>query len=392
VVVVLDRTPFYAEAGGQVGDTGLLTARGVRIEVTDTRRLTPTVTGHRGRVVEGAVRAGLRVRAAIDQARRAAIMRNHTATHLLHRALQEVLGEHARQAGSLVAPDRLRFDFTHLAALTPAEREAVERRVNEIVLDARPVRAATMTLDQAQRLGAMALFGEKYGERVRVVSVKGYSRELCGGTHVASTGQIGQFVITAESSAASGVRRIEAVTGWTALERARAHDRLISELAGELRTAPADLAARVRDLQDQVRALEQARRARADTGAPTATARVSTEIDGVHVEAHRIDGASHEDLRATGDRLRQRARGVFVLGGVLDGRVNLVAMVTPDLHPRGLRADAILRAVAARVGGTGGGKADLAQGGGRDATRLDAALDAVADDVRGLMTASGGAG
>ncbi len=389
IIVVMDQTPFYGESGGQVGDTGELTARGLRVEITDTRRLAPTVTGHVGRILEGVLRPGGKVRATINRTRRAAVERNHTATHLLHRALQEVLGEHARQAGSLVAPDRLRFDFTHLAALTPVEREAVERRVNEIVLDARPVRVTTMTLEQAQRLGAMALFGEKYGERVRVVTVKDYSRELCGGTHLSSTGEIGQFVITGESSAASGIRRIEAVTGWTAYERARTQDRLLAELAGELRATPADVTARVRGLQEQVRALEHARKPRVDVDGGAATLKIATDVEDVHVEAHRIDGASHEDLRAAGDRLRQKSpRGVFVLGGVSDGRVNLVAMVTPDLHPHGLRADAVLRAVASRVGGTGGGKADLAQGGGRDAARLDAALDAVVDDVRQLMAAS----
>lgn len=389
IIVVMDRTPFYAESGGQVGDTGEVTARGLRVEITDTRRLAPTVTGHVGRMLEGVLRPGGKVRATIDRPRRASVKRNHTATHLLHRALQEVLGEHARQAGSLVAPDRLRFDFTHLAALTSVERDAVERRVNEIVLDARPVRAATMTLEQAQRLGAMALFGEKYGERVRVVTVKDYSRELCGGTHLSSTGEIGQFVITGESSAASGIRRIEAITGWTAYERAKTQDRLLAELAGDLRATPTELTVRVRALQEQVRALEHARRPRVEVDGTVTTLKVATDVEDVHVEAHRIDGASHEDLRAAGDRLRQKSpRGVFVLGGVSDGRVNLVAMVTPDLHTHGLRADAVLRAVASRIGGTGGGKADLAQGGGRDAARLDAALGAVVDDVRQLMAAS----
>ncbi|MBI3998300.1 MAG: alanine--tRNA ligase [Armatimonadetes bacterium] len=381
VVVVLDRTPFYAEAGGQVGDTGMLAARGVRVAISDVRRLTPGITGHLGRVEAGRLRVSLTVRAAIDAARRDAIRRNHTATHLLHRALQEVLGEHARQAGSLVAPDRLRFDFTHLAPLTPEQRQAVERRVNEIILEAHPVRAAIMPLEQAQRLGAMALFGEKYGERVRVVTVAGYSRELCGGAHLESTAQIGLFTITGESSVAAGVRRIEAVTGWGAYERARIHEQLIAELAGTLRTTPAELA-------DRVRRLVSVTVKPAPASAVAGTVPPIVVVGDVRVATARIDGATHEQLRQAGDRLRQRlGQGVVVLGGVVEDRVNLVAMVTADLHGRGIRADALVRAVAARVGGTGGGRADVAQGGGRDAGGLDAALDAVAADVRSLVEA-----
>jgi alanyl-tRNA synthetase len=384
VVLVLDRTPFYAEAGGQVGDTGVIQARGLRIEVTGTRRITPALIGHLGRVAEGRARADLRVRAAIDGARRAAIRRNHTATHLLHRALQEVLGDHARQAGSLVAPDRLRFDFTHLAPLSAEEREAVERRVNEVILDDRPVRASTMSLEAAQRLGAMALFGEKYGEHVRVVSISGYSRELCGGTHVRSTGQIGPFTLTGEGSVAAGVRRIEAVTGWGAHARAREHERLVARLAALLRATPAEAEDRLRRLLDRLRDLERAGPAR--PGPDAAGVRATVDVDGVRVATARIDGATHETLRAAGDALRERqGGGVVVLGGVTGDRVNIVTMVSADLHARGVRADALLRAVAARLGGTGGGKADLAQGSGRDASQLDDALDAVPADVRRMV-------
>ena len=383
VVVVLDRTPFYAEAGGQVGDTGTLTARGVRVEINDTRRVGPGVVGHVGRVVRGTLRPGMRVRAAIDAARRAEIKRNHTATHLLHRALQEVLGDHARQAGSLVAPDRLRFDFTHLAPLSPDERVAIERRVNELVLADRPVRASTMRLEEAQRRGAMALFGEKYGEHVRVIEVSGYSRELCGGTHLSATGQIGLFTITGEGSVAAGVRRIDAVTGWMAYERARAHERVLTELAGILRTTPSELPERARRLVDQARTAERPGASRVTSDA---VLREPVEIDGMRVASARIDGASHEALRLAGDDLRARlGGGVLVLGGVAGDRANVVAMVTRDLHDRGVRADAVLRAVAALIGGTGGGRADVAQGGGREVARLDEALDAVPDIVRHLV-------
>ncbi len=393
VVLVLDRTPFYAEAGGQVGDTGTVTARGLHVDIADTRRVAPGITGHAGRVTRGRIREGAGVRAAIDGARRAAIKRNHTATHLLHQALQEVLGEHAHQAGSLVAPDRLRFDFTHAAPLTLDERRHIERRVNEMVLAARPVRAATMALDQARRLGAKALFGEKYGEQVRVVTVRGYSRELCGGTHLANTGEIGSFVITAEGGVAAGIRRIEAVTGWGAYERAQTQEQTIAELTGVLQTAPDDLVSRVRRLVDQVRASERERKERGVVhGDPGAALRTSVTVEDVPVTTERIDGATHEALRLAGDRLRDHlGRGAFVLGGVVGDRVNVIVMVTPDLYARGVRADALVRAVAARLGGTGGGRADLAQGGGRDAGRLQEALEAVPDDVRRLMEANAGA-
>jgi alanyl-tRNA synthetase len=390
IVVILDRTPFYAEAGGQVGDTGTLRARGLVVEVADAQRVAPGVTGHVGRVARGRLREGMRVRAAIDAERRAAIRRNHTATHLLHRALQDVLGEHALQAGSLVAPDRLRFDFSHTGPLSGEQRDAVERRVNEMALAGRRVRARAMSLEQARRLGATALFGEKYGEQVRVVEIKGISRELCGGTHLANTAGVGQFVITGESSAAAGVRRIEAVTGWGAYERARAHDGLIAELAAIVRASPAELPERVWRLAESAkggpRAAAGAVGATAATAGPETAVRVSAEVNGVRVVAARIDGATHEALRAAGDRLRDRmGAGVYVLAGKADDQVNLVTMVTAGVLRGGLRADALLRALAGPLGGAGGGRPELAQGGGGDAARLDEALVAAPEEVRRLL-------
>ncbi|MDQ7840999.1 MAG: alanine--tRNA ligase [bacterium] len=385
VVLVLDRTPFYAEAGGQVSDAGIVSARGLRVEISDARRLTPAITGHAGRVTSGRVREGMRVRAGVERERRDAIRRNHTATHLLHQALQEVLGEHAQQAGSLVAPDRLRFDFTHAVALTPQERVRVERRVNEMVMEARPVRADAMTLDRARDLGAKALFGEKYGERVRVVSVNGYSRELCGGTHLTSTGEVGLFTITAESGVAAGIRRIEAVTGWCAYERARDHEQLLTEIGTVLRAAPAEVLERVRRLSEQVRALERLERQR-QAGEAGEVRYEEADAGGVRVVTARMDdGAGYDSLRAAGDRLRDRlGSGVYVLAGAVGDRANLVVMVTPDLAGRGLRADVLARAIAARMGGTGGGKAELAQAAGRDVERLDEALASAAAEVRRL--------
>ncbi|MBM3469411.1 MAG: alanine--tRNA ligase [Armatimonadetes bacterium] len=389
VVLVLDRTPFYAEAGGQVGDSGIVTARGLRVEVGDACRLNSMITGHAGRVISGRVREGMRVRAGVERERRDAIRRNHTATHLLHQALQEVLGEHAQQAGSLVAPDRLRFDFTHAVALTPQERARVERRVNEMVMKARPVRAAAMTLDRARDLGSKALFGEKYGEVVRVVSVEGYSRELCGGTHLTNTGEVGLFTIISESGVAAGIRRIEAVTGWRAYERALGNEQLLAEIGTSLRAAPSEVLERVHRLSDQVRALERIERQR-QAGEIGETHHDEADVGGLRVVTARLeDGAAHDSLRAAGDRLRHRlGSGVYVLASASGDRANLVVMVTPDLTGRGVRADALVRAIAARMGGTGGGKAELAQAAGRDVERLDEALASAAAEVRRLGATS----
>ncbi len=386
VVVVLDATPFYAEAGGQVGDTGRISARGLTLEVLDTRRITASHTGHLCRVMRGRVRTGARVRAAVDRERRAAIKRHHTATHLLHQALGEVLGGHVGQAGSLVAPERLRFDFTHVAPLSPSEREAVQRRVNEMVMSARRVRAATMPLEQAQRSGAKALFGEKYGEHARVIDIDGTSRELCGGTHLSNTGQVGLFTITSEGGVAAGIRRIEAVAGWQAYERAGDLERLVAELSGVLKAAPAELAERARRLADDVRRLERERETLQRQGAPAPVSLAEQDVGGVKVVTSRVDGAAQDALRAVGDRLReQRGEGAYLIGGVVGEKVNLVAMVTAGPRERGLRADDLVRAAAGRLGGSGGGRADLAQGAGRDPARLDEALAAVPEDVGRLI-------
>ncbi|MBI3974932.1 MAG: alanine--tRNA ligase [Armatimonadetes bacterium] len=392
VQVVLDRTPFYPEGGGQVGDTGRIGHRRGEVEVADTQRAGEGIILHLGRVARGTVRVGDAVRAEIDSARRRDILRNHTATHLLHRALHEVLGEHARQAGSLVAPDRLRFDFTHRSALTDEEREAIERRVNEQIFAALPVRPRWMSYDEAIRRGAMALFGEKYGERVRVVEIDGYSRELCGGTHLSNTAQIGLLKIVAEGSAAAGIRRIEAVTGRGMAAWLHGQEALVREVADALKVAPAEVPARVRRLAEQVRVLEREvsgfQRVSQSQDLDRLIAAVR-EVEGIQVLAARVDGFTHDGLRRVGDALRERLpSGVFVLGGAVNGRTNLVVMVTPDLIGRGLRADGLVREVAAHIGGSGGGRADLAQAGGREVERLDEALAAVPELVRRTLAAS----
>ncbi len=386
--VVLDRTPFYAEAGGQVGDTGQLRWRDGSFAVRDTQRPVEGLVVHRGVVVQGVLRVGQRVVAAVDEERRRETMRHHTATHLLHKALREILGEHARQAGSLVAPDRLRFDFLHLQPLTREQLEAIEDRVNEHILRAIPVRVRYLPYEEAIRRGAVALFGEKYGDVVRMVSIGDYSRELCGGTHVRNTGEIGSFWITREEGVAAGVRRIEAVCGRAAQQWQRRTRGLLEELTGKLRASPEELSARIDRLQARIRELErtleawQRQRVAEDLDRVLASAQ---EVEGVRVVVARFDGLPQDALRSIGDRLRERIpSGVIVLGGVDADRAVLVAMVTRDLVDR-VQAPEVIRPVAEMVGGSGGGRPELAQAGGRDPSRLEEALGRVPEIVRDLL-------
>jgi alanyl-tRNA synthetase len=388
VEVVLDRTPFYAEAGGQVGDTGWLRSSSARFQVLDTQRPAGQVVVHRGVVREGTRRVGDRVRAEVDAARRRETMRHHTATHLLHKALREVLGEHARQAGSLVAPDRLRFDFLHLQPLTPDQLRAVEERVNEKVLEAIPVRVDFLPYEEALRRGAMALFEEKYGDVVRVVSVGDYSRELCGGTHLRNTSEVGLFRILQETGVASGVRRIEAVAGWAAYRWACRQAELLQTTAQKLRAPSEEVPARVERLLQQLRDLErQLATLQQGLGAAELERALerAREVCGVRVVSARFDGLREQALRALGDQLRDRLRsGAVVLGSALDGRVALVAMVTRDLTHR-LKAHELIQPVAELVEGRGGGRPELAQAGGRNPDRLDEALERVPEFVQRLL-------
>lgn len=388
VEVVLDRTPFYAEAGGQVGDTGWLRSSTARFQVLDTQRPAGQVVVHRGVVREGTLRVGDRVRAEVDAARRRETMRHHTATHLLHKALREVLGEHARQAGSLVAPDRLRFDFLHLQPLTPDQLRAVEERVNEKVLEAIPVRVDFLPYEEALRRGAMALFEEKYGDVVRVVSVGDYSRELCGGTHLRNTSEVGLFRILQETGVASGVRRIEAVAGWAAYRWACRQAELLQTTAQKLRAPSEEVPARVERLLQQLRDLErQLATLQQGLGAAELERALegAREVCGVRVVSARFDGLREQALRALGDQLRDRLRsGAVVLGSALDGRVTLVAMVTRDLTHR-LKAHELIQPVAELVEGRGGGRPELAQAGGKNPDRLDEALERVPEFVQRLL-------
>ncbi len=381
--LVLRETPFYAEAGGQVGDTGTISnERGVA-EVLDTQRPVPNLIVHRVRIVEGALLSGDIVEASVDADRRADIARHHSATHLLHKALREVLGTHVQQAGSLVAPDRLRFDFSHFRPVSPDEIAAIEARVNHEIQRNVPKQTTITTYQEALAAGAMALFGEKYGERVRMVCFGDYSCELCGGTHVERTGDIGYFLITSEASVGAGVRRIEAVAGQRAdaivREKLAVLDRLSKRLGGDVE---ARVQALLEELQEERRHVSQLQRQLAASQVDRLL-RQATKVDGVNVISAAVQVPSQEALREMGDIVRERAgRGVVVLGSVINGKPGLVAMVTPGV---GVNASELVRKVAGTIGGSGGGRPDVAQAGGRFPEKLDEALGQVVPLVRAQL-------
>ena len=384
-VVVLDHSPFYAESGGQVGDTGVIETATARFRVTDTQKSGHAIL-HIGEVEEGELVVGEEVEARVDEARRRAVMLNHSATHLLHAALRRVLGEHVQQKGSLVGPDRLRFDFSHFEPLTEAQLREVEHLVNEQIRRDLEVEARIMPLEEARRTGAMALFGEKYGDEVRVLQMGDFSIELCGGTHVRRVGEIGLFKIVSESGIAAGVRRIEAVTGEKALEYAEDIESRLRHIAALLKAPPEQADEKVAQLLERQRTLEkELERLRAKLAASQGSALTdrTVEVEGIPVLATRLeDGTPVKVLRETLDQLRNRlGSGVVVLGTVNEGKVNLVAGVTKDLTDR-IHAGDLIRAVAERVGGKGGGRPDMAQAGGNRPEQLDAALAAVPELVK----------
>jgi len=381
-VVVLDRTPFYAESGGQVGDRGELTKGGACLTlfaVEDAQKIQPDVVGHVGIVMTGEVRAGDTLAAAVDFDARARTMRNHSATHLMHKALREVLGEHVQQKGSLVDPDKTRFDFAHNAPLTDEQIRRVEEIVNAEILDNAGVSARTMPIAEAQQSGAMMLFGEKYGDEVRVLDI-GTSRELCGGTHVTRTGDIGLFKIVAEGGVAAGVRRVEAVTGKGALAHIQQQQAKLSGVAHLLKTPIAELEARVAQLQEQARNAERelARlKAKAASTAGADLAGNAVDVKGAKVVAASLDGSDVKALRETIDKLKDKLKSAaIVLASVVDGKVTLIAGVTSDLVGK-VKAGELVNHVAQQVGGKGGGRPDMAQAGGTNPAALPQALQSV---------------
>ncbi|MBI3184580.1 MAG: alanine--tRNA ligase [Myxococcales bacterium] len=377
VELVFDRTPFYGESGGQVGDTGRVTARGGKATalVLDSKRPVPELVVHKVRVEQGSLWVGDLSHLGVDGARRAAIRANHSATHLLHKALKVVLGEHVKQAGSVVAPDYLRFDYSHFAAPTQEQLERVEDLVNLWIRENAEAKTELMPLEEARKIGAVALFGEKYGERVRVVSVHPLSTELCGGTHVRRTGDIGLFKLQSESSIASGVRRIVGLTGEGAFAYLRQEERELRRAADVLRASPKEVSKRIEALQKRVKELERKLEEASVRGRPERAESVR-EVNGLKVLTSRVDPADAKTLRGLADKYRDQLKsGVVGLGGqTADGKALLLVAATKDVVERGFKAGEMVGLLAKEIGGSGGGKADLAQAGGPDPSRIEAAL------------------
>ncbi|AIO23334.1 alanine--tRNA ligase [Burkholderia cepacia] len=378
-VVVLDHTPFYAESGGQVGDQGVLANAATRFAVADTLKVQADVIGHHGTLEQGTLKVGDVLRAEIDAHRRARTQRNHSATHLMHKALREVLGAHVQQKGSLVDAEKTRFDFAHNAPMTDDEIRRVEQIVNNEILANAPGIVRVMPYDEAVKGGAMALFGEKYGDEVRVLDL-GFSRELCGGTHVSRSGDIGFFKIVVEGGVAAGIRRVEAITGDNALRYVQELDARVNEAAAALKAQPSELTQRIAQVQDQVKSLEKelgALKSKLASSQGDELAQQAVEIGGVYVLAATLDGADAKTLRETVDKLKDKLKSAaIVLAAVEGGKVSLIAGVTPDASKK-VKAGELVNFVAQQVGGKGGGRPDMAQAGGTEPANLPGALAGV---------------
>ena len=379
-VVVLDSTPFYAESGGQVGDEGVITSGSARFAVDDTLKIKADVFGHHGTLEEGTLNVGDTVQAQVNTAVRAATMRNHSVTHIMHKALREVLGSHVQQKGSLVNAERTRFDFAHNAAVTDAEIREIERRVNEEILANQPTQARVMDIESAQKTGAIMLFGEKYGETVRVLDI-GTSRELCGGTHVQRTGDIGLFKVVGEGGVAAGVRRIEAVTGSNALAYLQNLEDTVNQAASTLKAPVAELNGRISQALDNVRALEKevaALKGKLASSQGDELVSQAVDVKGIKVLAAALPGADAKTLRDTMDKLKDKLKTAAIVLAAVDGdKVQIAAGITADSVGR-IKAGELVNFVAQQVGGKGGGKPDMAMAGGTDASKLPAALASVA--------------
>ncbi len=379
VEVVVDVTPFYAEGGGQVGDQGILSGAEGRLEIKETTRPVPTLILHKGKVVKGRIREGEQLRLAVNGATRQDAARNHTATHLVHAALRDLLGPHVKQYGSLVGPNRLRFDFAHFRPLSSRDIDEVESLVNHEVRKNETVNTEVMSIQDAVAKGALAFFGDKYGEQVRVVTVESFSKELCGGTHCRHTGEIGLFRIVSETGVAAGVRRIEAQTGSGAVASLKKLETEVRELSELLKVGPSELVSRTRkvlgQLKDRERELEELKLKMASGTAATSTVRT---IAGVTVHVQRADGLDMNGMRALADQIRDKLKtGVVALGAASeDGKVSLLVVVTKDLTAK-IKAGELIKMMATEVGGTGGGRPEMAQAGGKDPAKLDVALEKV---------------
>ncbi len=382
--VLLDRTPFYAESGGQAGDSGELTVNDLRAVLTDTQKPVEGMHIHKISIKTGRLKTGTKVLCSVDHNKRTATMRNHTTTHLLHTALKNLLGEHVKQAGSYVAPERLRFDFTHFDSLSRETIESIEDEVNKAILRNLKVTTTIMDTKEAIESGVTALFGEKYGDTVRVVKAGDVSAELCGGTHVSATGEIGLFKVLSEGSVASGIRRIEAVTGKEAIKAFRAEENELRKITGILKT-PENPSEKVLKLLFEIKELEKSLEKFKGRSASENSAKIldtAHDINGIKVISHRIDGMDSKDLRDLADKIRDGlGSGILLLASVKDGQAAMVAMVTKDLAGK-YKAGDLLKQISAAAGGRGGGKPDIAQGGTKEINKLDKALEAVYDMVK----------
>jgi len=379
VEIALDVTPFYAEGGGQVGDQGLLVGQEGRVEVKETTRPVPTLILHKGKVTKGRIRAGEQLHMTVNGSTRQDAARNHTATHLVHAALRDLLGPHVKQYGSLVGPKRLRFDFAHFRPLSSRDIDEIESMVNGEIRKNETVHTEVMSIQDAVANGALAFFGDKYGEQVRVVTVESFSKELCGGTHCRHTGEIGLFRIVSETGVAAGVRRIEAQTGSGAIAVVKKLEAEVRELSDLLKAGPSELVTKTRkiltQLKDKERELEELKLKMASGSAVASTAKT---IAGVPVHVQRTDGLDMNGMRALADQLRDKLKsGIVALGAVSEeGKVSLLVVVTKDLSAK-VKAGDLIKVMAAEVGGTGGGRPEMAQAGGKDPSKLDASLEKV---------------
>jgi alanyl-tRNA synthetase len=388
IVVVLDKTPFYGEMGGQVGDCGELIGPGVRFEVIDTH-VDGVLTLHRGHLREGVLTLGATLTARVDAARRQGIRRAHSATHILHYALQKHLGKHAQQQGSRVDQDLLRFDFSNPSAVTAAQLEAIEEEVNRKITEAVPVAWKNMPLAEARSTGAMMLFGEKYPDVVRVVSVGDFSKELCGGTHLDNSGQVGLFKIVGEESVAAGTRRITALTGPAALKHVRQNEQTLARTAALLKVPFDEVPQRVEALAKEVRQLKKQVAAGAKAGGPSADALLAeaADVHGAKVVVAEVPEANPQAMRELIDQIRRKApaSAVLLAGRQEEGKVLLVAGLGKELVKKGLDAVKWVKSAAAIVGGGGGGRPDMAQAGGKDAQRLPEALEAARSTIGQML-------
>jgi alanyl-tRNA synthetase len=377
IELFLDRTPFYGESGGQVGDTGIIQSDNAEAEITDAKKEVG-LHSHFVTIKTGRLKVWDKVKCIVDRSARMAIARNHTATHLLHAALRTVVGEHVKQAGSYVSPDRLRFDFSHFYSLEQKEIQAIEDIVNEQILENKPVRTQILDIQTALKSGVIALFGEKYGEKVRVVSVPDFSSELCGGTHCNSTGDIGLFAFVSEGSVASGIRRIEALTGKAAFDYLRDKRDELKGISEMLKTdKPLERVEKIFvEMKEKDKEIE-ALKGKASSQSSSALLEMVREINGVKVLSCRVDNLEMKDLRVLADNVRDRlGSGVIVIASVKDSQAAMVSMVTKDLTKK-FNAGEILKQVAELTGGRGGGKAEMAQGGTKDIEKLNKALESV---------------